>query len=430
MSELHPQRARLGRATGLPRERRERALMKGRRRVERERLVGVIGGSLDLPARAASIDCRRVRGQGSIDHRPQRRRIGAAPFSLHVPRELRHEARAAPARPRDRGGHVGFALHAVFIRHAQQSLREHARVPRRERPHEQLAHIADRLAPRHAPEQRAHQIDRGAVLAPVAEQEQQRGRVRLRDQIEQQGRAVGVVAVEIVDPEHDPPPLRDAPEERAQGGRGPAADLVRVGSIGDRRRGGHHGRLLQHRKEPRQRREIGHRERLALASRQAPQVIREPCDQRRQRRIRRHLPIIAGPGQEHEAGLRRDPVDEAPAQRARAHARGAVHQHGHRVRARRAERLRERLGVVLAPEEREISGRADQSSFTRMLIVVHAALGCDGSTFQSGEPYWPSMRTMRNLLACGSTWKKGRLLIAEATEIGAPARRMSAPTTL
>ncbi len=52
-----------------------------------------------------------------------------------------------------------------------------------------------------------------------------------------------------------------------------------------------------------------------------------------------------------------------------------------------------------------------QSSFTRMLIVAQAAWAWVGSIWKSGAPYFPSTRTIRNLLAAVSTLKEGSELM-------------------
>ena len=104
-------------------------------------------------------------------------------------------------------------------------------------------------------------------------------------------------------------------------------------------------------------------------------------------------------------------------------ARGARARVGHAAFARRW--FRRDPGLFPHPIVRSGLGW-----FAFMISVAHAAAPMVGSTFQLGAPYMPSMRTMRNLLAVGSTWKVGSDSIALETVIGAPARYTLAPTML
>ncbi len=174
-----------------------------------------------------------------------------------------------------------------------------------------------------------------AVLTAVAAQQQQRRRVGRGQQVGQQGGTVRITPLQVVNVQDERLHGGEAAEQVAQGGEGPAAQLVRVG---------HAGRLTvrgvgdcrdapQHREQSHQRRRVERQQVGGLVPAQPRQMAAQRVDEAVQRLVRHRLLLVAAPRQHQRRAGVRQPVEEVLHEKGLAGAGPAVYVDGRRLAA-------------------------------------------------------------------------------------------------
>jgi hypothetical protein len=267
------------------------------------------------------------------------------------------------------GGRAAVASHelfdekraaARFARHgARRSLRElvgcveesehePVRLVHIERPHQDVA----RFHPFGPP--LAHLLQEGArlrLVVAIRHHEQDRRRSGGTQQVEQQGGAVDVPPVRVVDEEHERLPRREPREQPAEGGERPATDSLRIVD-GLTREPADHVDAPEDREEasqqPHVRGEVDGRGVL----RDAEQVTAQRVDDRVDGLVRHGLPLVRPPSQDDRLAAVRETIEEVMDEGRLAHPGGAGDAHGQwSTRPCGVERLAQRRELTFAPHE-------------------------------------------------------------------------------
>ncbi|HEY3351794.1 MAG TPA: hypothetical protein VGQ83_00975 [Polyangia bacterium] len=179
----------------------------------------------------------------------------------------------------------------------EQHRRQRAGVGRRQSVEWHAPHATGHERP-----QRAHER-RVAAAAPHAEEQDGRSVGRPKH-LPEEGEAVGVGPLQIVDDDHERAAVGDADEELAHGGEEPRAQLLRVhaGAVHPRRRGdGAHA--SQHREDVAEERRRPRQEGRRLLARQAPHVAAERVDDAVDRLEGHQLALVAAAAEHGHAAL-------------------------------------------------------------------------------------------------------------------------------
>ena len=174
------------------------------------------------------------------------------------------------------------------------------------------------------------------VLAREAHDQQHRGRIRRREEEVDEGEAVAVAPLKVVDVYDEQLTGRDATEQLSQRGEAPAAQLDGIGrlvlrwsNLPDLLHAAQDGKQLQGRPQ------VGADQAVQLRLRQRPQVASETVDDAIEAFVRHRLAHVTAPREHDRARVARHAIEEATHQGALPDARRAVHQHRHGLTAPR-----------------------------------------------------------------------------------------------
>ena len=166
------------------------------------------------------------------------------------------------------------------------------------------------------------------ILAAMTGDEQERRRVRRTDQLGQQGRAVGVAPLHVVDPDHQRSAVRDAPEQLPERAEGAPPHFLGIRNLdGGRGHSGHRRGLPEHGKQPHQRVDVARQQHFSLVP-QAPQSLGEGVDHGVERLVGDGFTLVAAAGQHGRARVSADGPEEPLDQRRLAHAGATLDEDG------------------------------------------------------------------------------------------------------
>ena len=195
--------------------------------------------------------------------------LGELHAGLAVAHELVDEERIAAGFAGDRVG-VGFASGRIL---SEQGLGQVPRFLQGQLSDDELPRFGSFDNGLHGT-QFSHERAARDILAATTRDEQQRGRIGWPEQIGQQGRAVHVSPLQIVDAQDDVSLLGQARQQLPQRAEGAPPQLLRVRDLEDaalRRRDGLHP--PQNRKEPRQGQYVARQDRVHLVGWKPFQVL-------------------------------------------------------------------------------------------------------------------------------------------------------------
>ena len=263
--------------------------------------------------------------------------------------ELLDEIRVAPGLARDR-----FRRRVPRPRLAgDQRLRQLLRLRGRQLADDDVPHLQGRIG-RPLGQDALEQRSGIGFLASIAPDQQERGRIRRAHQVFEQGPAVHVPPLQVVDEEHERPAVGHPHEQLSQGLERAALQLERVGDVEDRPAGAVHGAdLAEHGEYLRQREDVVREESLRLRRREAPKVTAQGVDEGVECLVGNRLPLVAAPDEDHRLAVRVLQLhQEAPDERALAHPGAAVDRHDDGPsRFRGLERIAQRRQMLFAADE-------------------------------------------------------------------------------
>ena len=212
------------------------------------------------------------------------------------------------------------------------------------------------------------------ILAAITENEQEYRRVGRAQEIGQQGGAVLVSPLHIIDDQHERASIAEARQQFAQSGQRATTNLLRIRHLdGAPRDACDRIETAQDGEDARQRGQIARPQRLGFRSRQTLQVMAQGIDQAVQRLVGHGFLLVTTSAKNHRLALVAQVVEKALHQGALARPGSALHldQHG--------------------------SARACFLACLRQQIQV--ALPADQGDFQTLRVCWPTRSVNRNVVA-------------------------------
>ena len=152
-------------------------------------------------------------------------------------------------------------------------------------------------------QQLAETIAAVGVLGAIGREEQQRGRVGWTQEVGEQRATVVVAPLEVVDADHERPPISDSRAQLTECRERTPPQLDLVGAHGAARSVVQPRHALQHREEARKRGEIARENRPEIGPREALEVARQLVDDAVEGLVGHRLLLEAAPGEEDGVGL-------------------------------------------------------------------------------------------------------------------------------
>ena len=192
-----------------------------------------------------------------------------------------------------------------------------------------------------------------AILGAIGPEEQEDGGVGGSEQLGDQGGAIDVAPLEVVDGQDQRRPVAQPGQQLTQGREGATAQLLGVRALEDPARGLGPGLdLPQAGEDPRQRGHVPRQEGRDFGFRQVPQVPPERVDQAIEGLVGDRLSLVAAAGQDDGVAPLDPLVQEAPEQRRLAGTRVPVEVEDHGAASgHRGQGLIERLAMAAAADQ-------------------------------------------------------------------------------